>query len=158
MSNGRTPPETLPPPLPTAPPPAPLLRQLHAPSGDRKGPMTMNRLFPFGALAAAAALLFGGLTRAEDKAPAKHQTYAVVVGVGTFADKEIKPRPTADEDARTIAGLLTDKGVGGVPHDHMAVLLSKADEKFGAKEGTKDNILKAVGEAAKKVGKDDTLL
>jgi C-terminal peptidase prc len=120
--------------------------------------MTMNRLFRFGALAAAIALLWGSPTRADEKAPAKGQTYAVVVGVGTFADKEIKPRPTADEDARTIAGLLTDKSVGGVPHDHVSVLLSKADEKFGAKEGTKANILKAVGDAAKKVAKDDTLI
>src|SRR5687768_16425184 len=103
--------------------------------------MTMNRLFRFGALAAAFALLFGSAIRAEEKAAAKGQTYAVVVGVGTFGDKEIKPRPTADEDARTIAGLLTDKAVGGVPHDHVSVLLSQADDKFGAKDGTKANIL-----------------
>jgi carboxyl-terminal processing protease len=120
--------------------------------------MTMNRLFRFGALAAAVALFTGGPARADDKAPAKGQTYAVVAGVGTFADKEIKPRPTADEDARTIAGLLTDKAIGGVPSEHVAVLLSKEDEKFGAKEGTKANLLKAVGDAAKKVTKDDTLI
>jgi len=119
--------------------------------------MRMNRLFRLGALAVAVVLSGGGLlARAEDKAP-KTQTYAVVVGVGTFADAEIKARPTADEDARTIAGILTDKGVGGVPSEHVSVLLSKADEKFGAKEGTKANILAAVGEAAKKVGKEDTL-
>lgn len=118
----------------------------------------MIRLFRLGAIAAAIALFTGVQSRAEDKPAAKTQTYAVVVGVGTFADKEIKPRPTADEDAKTIAGLLTDKSVGGVPTDHVNVLLSKADEKFGAKEANKANILKAVGEAIKKVGKDDTLL
>ena len=117
----------------------------------------MTRLFRLGTLAAAVALFMGGLTRAEEKAT-KSQTYAVVVGVGTFADKEIKPRPTADEDAKTIAGLLTDKSVGGVPSDHVSVLLSAADEKFGAKEGTKANILTAIGDAAGKVGKDDTLV
>lgn len=117
----------------------------------------MRHLFRPGALAAAAALFVAGFAPADDKAP-KPDTYAVVVGVGSFADKEIKPRPTADEDARTIAGLLTDKAVGGVPSDHVAVLLSQADEKFGAQEGTKANILKAIGEAAKKVGKDDKLV
>src|SRR5262249_47870784 len=107
-------------------------------------------------------LFTGGLppaehTRHEAKGP-KSQTYAVVVGVGTFADKEIKPRPTADEDAKTIAGILTDKAIGGVPSDHVAVFLSEKDDKFGAKEGTKANILAAVGDAAKKVGKEDTLI
>jgi len=118
----------------------------------------MIRLFRLGTLAVAAALLMGGLTRADDKSTPKSQTYAVVIGVGTFADKEIKPRPTADEDAKTIAGLLTDKSVGAVPSDHVAVLLSAADEKFGAQEGTKANIVKAIGETVAKVGKDDTLI
>ena len=126
--------------------------------GVMKGPQTMIRQFRLGTLAVAVALLMGGLTRADEKAVPKPQTYAVVVGVGTFADKEIKPRPTADEDAKTIAGLLTDKAIGGVPSEHVSVLLSAADEKFGAKEGTKANILKAVGDAASKVAKDDTLL
>jgi len=120
--------------------------------------MTMNRLFRLGALAVAVALSAGGLlARADDKAP-KTNTYAVVVGVGSFADDQIKPRPTADEDAKTIAGILTDKAVGGVPSEHVAVLLSKADEKFGAKEGTKANVLAAVGDAVKKVGQHDTLV
>src|SRR5829696_1590714 len=95
----------------------------HPPSGDTKGPMTMNRLFRLGALAVAVVLSGGGLlARADDKAPKSH-THAVVVGVGTFADPEIKPRPTADEDARTIAGLLTDKAAGQVPSENVAVLL-----------------------------------
>jgi carboxyl-terminal processing protease len=118
----------------------------------------MNRLFRLGALAVAIAVSAGGLLARADDAPHKANTYAVVVGVGTFADGEIKPRPTADEDARTIAGILTDQAVGGIPAEHVSVLLSKADEKFGAKEGTKANILTAIGDAVKKVGKDDTLL
>src|SRR6478752_3521551 len=116
----------------------------------------MNRLFRLGGIAAAIALFVGGTLFADEKA--KSSTYAVVVGVGTFADKEIKPRPTADEDARTIAGLLTDKAIGQVASENVAVLLSKADEKFAAKEGTKANILAAIGDAAKKVGQHDTLI
>jgi carboxyl-terminal processing protease len=117
----------------------------------------MNRLFRLGGFAAAIALLVGTNLRADEKAT-KTASYAVVVGVGNFADKEIKPRPTADEDAKTIAGLLTDKSIGGMPSDHVAVLLSEKDEKFGAQEGTKANILKAIGDATKKVGKDDKLI
>jgi carboxyl-terminal processing protease len=120
--------------------------------------MTMNRLFRLGALAVAVVLSGGGLSaRADDKAPKSH-THAVVVGVGTFADPDIKPRPTADEDARTIAGILTDKAAGQVPSEDVALLLSKADDKAGAKEGTKANILAAIGDAVKKVGQHDTLL
>jgi len=115
----------------------------------------MIRLFRLGGIAAAIALFVGGTLFADEKA--KSTSYAVVVGVGTFADKEIKPRPTADEDARTIAGLLTDKTVGGFPSEHVAVLLSQKDEKLGAQEGTKENILKAIGDTAKKLGKDDKL-
>src|SRR5436305_15223792 len=77
------------------------------PSGDTKGPMTMNRLFRLGALAVAVVLSGGLAARAEDPAPKSH-THAVVVGVVTFADPDIKPRPTAAEDARTIAVLPTD--------------------------------------------------
>ena len=118
----------------------------------------MIRLFRLGTLAAVAALFMGSTIRADEKAATKSQTYAVVVGVGTFADKEIKPRATADEDARTIAGLLTDKTVGGVATENLSLLLSAKDEKLGAQEGTKANILKAIGEATKKVGKEDKLI
>src|SRR5438105_1759070 len=117
----------------------------------------MIRLFRVSGVAAVIALIMGGALRADEKAT-KTQSYAVVVGVGNFADKEIKPRPTADEDAKTIAGLFTDKTVGGIPSDHVAVLLSQKDEKFGAQEGSKENILKAIGDASKKVGKDDKLI
>src|SRR5947209_10191817 len=40
----------------------------------------------------------------------------------------------------------------------VAVVLSKADDKVGAKEATKANILAAVGDAAKKVGQHDRLV
>ena len=83
----------------------------------------------------------------------------MVVGVGTFADKQIKPRPTADEDAKTIAGLLDRQGHRSLSRAiTSSLLLSKEDEKTGAQEATKANILKALGEATKKVGKDDNLM
>lgn len=117
----------------------------------------MNRLFRLGVLAVAIVMSGGLAARADEKAP-KAETHAVVVGVGTFADPAIKSRPTADTDARTIANILTDKSIGRVPDKNLTLLLSQADEKAGAKEATKANILDAVGAAAKKVGQHDTLI
>ena len=116
----------------------------------------MNRLLRLGALAVAVVLGAGTFARADDKP--KGQTYAVVVGVGTFADTEIKPRPSADADAKAVAALLTDKAVGGIPAENLTLLLSAKAASGPAQTGTKANILKAVGDAAKKAGKDDTLL
>lgn len=117
----------------------------------------MNRFNWLGSIASVVALFLGGVLYADDK-PTKTKTVAVVVGIGSFADKEIKARVTADEDARTMAGILGDACKGGVAKDDLTVLLSEKDDKIGALQGTKANILKAIGEAAKKVGKDDTLL
>lgn len=111
----------------------------------------MRRVVMLGAIVA---LMLGGIAHGDEKA--KGTTHAVVVGVGSFADKEIKPRPTADSDARAVAAVLRDKSIGGVAEGNLALLLSKAEDK--AKQGTKANILEAIGEAVKKAGKDDTLL
>ena len=128
----------------------------HPPRVLTKG-LTMNRLYRLGSFAGVVALLMGGLLHADEK-PTKAKTVAVIVGVGSFADKEIKPRLTADEDARTMSSLLGDALRGGIAKDDLTVLLSEKDDKIGAIQGTKANILKAIGEAAKKVGKDDTLI
>ena len=117
----------------------------------------MKPLRRLGIWAVAALLGFSAATMAED-APAKTRTHAVVVGVGSFADKDIKPRATADTDARAIAKLLTDKSIGGVDPANLSLFLSTADEKTGVKAGTKAAILKAIIEASAKVGKDDTLV
>jgi len=117
----------------------------------------MNRFKWLGSIAGVVALFLGGVLYADDK-PSKTKTVAVVVGVGSFADKEIKSRATADEDARTMAAILGDALKGGIAKDDLTVLLSEKDDKIGAIQGTKANILKAIGEAAKKVGKDDTLI
>ena len=74
-------------------------------------------------LAAAIALAVGlspRATAAEQPAAgaAKPQgPYVVVVGVGEFKDAAIKPRPTADADAKALHALLTDPKVLGVPAD-----------------------------------------
>ncbi len=117
----------------------------------------MNRLRRLGLLALASMIALAPAAVAQE-APAKTKTVAVVVGVGSFADKDIKPRATADTDAMNVAKLLTDKSVGGVDPANLTLLLSGVDDKTGAAVGTKDAILKAIGDAAAKTGKDDTLL
>jgi C-terminal peptidase prc len=94
---------------------------------------------------------------AEDKAtPA--QIYAVIVGVGEFKDAQIKARPTAIADAQALYDVLTDKAAGGIPADHVQLLVSAKDEKRGAKEATKANLVAAFKDAAGKVTKDDRLI
>lgn len=117
----------------------------------------MLRLRSYGI--AAVALLCGIISPlwAED-APAKSKTMAIVVGVGAFADTQIKPRMTADTDAKNIAKLLTTKDIGGVEPANVKLFLSAADDKVGANIGTKEAILKAIGDAAAAVSKDDTLI
>ncbi|WP_020472111.1 S41 family peptidase [Zavarzinella formosa] len=117
----------------------------------------MNRLRRLGIWAVATLLGFSSAAMAQDN-PAKTRTHAVVVGVGSFADKDIKPRATADSDAVNIAKLLTDKSVGGVDPANLTLLLSAVDDKNNAKVGTKEAILKAIGDASAKAGKDDTLV
>jgi carboxyl-terminal processing protease len=116
----------------------------------------MFRLLSLGTLAVAFALSTSFASADEKAATAK--TYAVVVGVGSFGDHDIKARPTADADAKAIYSLLTNKEIGSVPAENIALLLSKPDAALSAQEGTKANILKAIGTIAGKATKDDTIL
>ena len=107
-------------------------------------------------LAAAIALAVGlapRATAAEQPAAgaAKSQgPYVVIVGVGEFKDAAIKPRPTADADAKALYALLTDPKVLGVPADRAKLLLSA--------DATRDAVVKAVDAAAAATGPDDLLL
>jgi hypothetical protein len=76
--------------------------------------------------------------------------YVVVVGVGEFKDPAIKPRPTADADAKALYFLFTDPRYLGVPADR-AKLLTSAD-------ATPDAIVKAIDAAVTATGPDDLLL
>lgn len=84
-------------------------------------------------------------------APARAgEPYVVVVGAGTFTDPAIKPRPTADADAKALYALLTDAMHLGVPKDR-AKLLSGAD-------ATREAVTKALDAAATATGPDDLLV
>ena len=94
---------------------------------------------------------------ADDNKTPGH-TYAIIVGVGEFKDEQLKPRKTAVADAQALYDLMLNKEYVGSPPTDLHLLISGADEKRMAKEGTKANILAAIADVAKKADKNDTLL
>ncbi len=117
----------------------------------------MKRLAWLGLLTVLTAFVPMAQVRADETLqPA--QVYAVVIGVGDYNDRQIIERPTADSDAKAFYDVFTDKNVGGIPPDHVQLLLSAKDEKLGAKAATKANILAAFKTAAQKAGADDRLV
>lgn len=88
----------------------------------------------------------------------RSQPYAVIVGIGQYADPQIKPRPHAEADAAALYDLLSSKDYLGVAPDHMHLLLGKPDDKRKSKAATHDNILKAVHDVATKAGRDDLVI
>ena len=114
--------------------------------------MTQSRF-----IAALSGLLFlflidGAYVRAADNAP---QTRVVLIGIADYADKQIKPRPMAENDAKALYDLFTDKGYLGVEPDHIRLLLGKPDAKRKSEAATADNILKAARWLAESSKKDD---
>jgi C-terminal peptidase prc len=97
--------------------------------------------------------LFGATLRAEDG-----KTYAVIVGIGQFEDKNIKPRPSAITDAKAMYDTLTEKTVGGVDPANVQLLLSGKGEIKESKVASKANILAALKDLAAKAGKDDKVI
>ena len=110
------------------------------------------RAWMFGALAAAvvAAGPQGRVAAQPDAGAIKRGPYIVVVGVGEFTDKAIKPRPTADADAKALHALLTDSKYLGVSADRAKLLLSA--------DATREAVVKAVEAGVAATGSEDTLV
>lgn len=82
--------------------------------------------------------------RAEQPRPAKPQPYVVLVGISNYADKQIKPRPHAEDDAKALFDLLADKKYLGVDAEHRRLLLGDSAKVPGSEAATRANILKAL--------------
>jgi C-terminal peptidase prc len=78
---------------------------------------------------------------AEAKKP---QAYVVLVGISDYADKQINPRPHAEDDAKALYDLVTDKDYLSADADHVRLLLGKEDSSRHSQPATKENITKAV--------------
>src|SRR5262245_11762209 len=70
------------------------------------------------------------LRAAEDKKDenGKPHPYIVLVGINEYADKQILPRPHAEQDAKALYDIFTSKDYLGVDADNVKLLLGKADE------------------------------
>jgi C-terminal peptidase prc len=93
-------------------------------------------------LTALVALAAGRPARAEEKTSG--QPYVVVVGIGQYPDKQIKPRPHAEDDAKALYQLFTNKDYLGVPQSNIRLLLGSPAGDANAQPATRDNILKAL--------------
>jgi len=111
--------------------------------------------------------LLGGLTtlltltlplRAAEEGRAP-RAYAVLVGVGKFSDAAITARPHAEDDAKSLYDVFTDKAHLGIPKDRVRLLLGgAADKERNSQEATRDNILKAAAWVVKEARRDDLVL
>ena len=109
-----------------------------------------------GILAGACAVMaLAGPARAAGAQP---QPYVVIVGISNYADKQIKPRPHAEDDAKALYDLFTDKDAFGVDADHARLLLGTDDAKRGSQSATRENILNALKWVAKEAGPDDLVI
>src|SRR5262249_37767933 len=110
-----------------------------------KGSFCMTKSLFTGLLAvlvwAVASVLPG--TAAE---PKPSQPHVVLVGISEYADKQITPRPHAEDDVKALYDLFTSKDYLGADPDPVRLLLGKEAAQRKSQPATKDNIVKALEE------------
>jgi carboxyl-terminal processing protease len=84
--------------------------------------------------------------------------YVVLVGISNYADKQIKPRPHAEDDAKALFDLLTDKKYLGADSEHSRLLLGDSAKVPGSQPATRENILKALHWIADKAKVGDLVI
>jgi carboxyl-terminal processing protease len=84
--------------------------------------------------------------------------YVVLVGISQYGDKQIKPRPHADADAKALYDVFADKKYLGTPADHIRLLLGSPDEKRHSEPATHANILKALHWVASQAAQEDLVV
>jgi C-terminal peptidase prc len=121
----------------------------------------MTKAMFTGLLAGLAVALAAGLpARAAepDKGEAKaSQPYVVLIGISDYADKQINNRPHAEDDAKALYDLVTNKDYLGADADRVKLLLGKEDKDRHSQPATKENILKAL-EWLKGAKQDDLVI
>src|SRR4051812_26877665 len=108
------------------------------------------------------AVLFAALALAlpvrAAEAPKPPQSYAILVGISDYADKQIKPRAHAEADAAALYDVLTNKDHLGIKSDNLRLLLGKKDAKRGSQDATRENVLKALQWVSDNAGPDDLVI
>ncbi|HZT81159.1 MAG TPA: S41 family peptidase, partial [Gemmataceae bacterium] len=93
------------------------------------------------------------------RAAAEPRAYAVLVGVGRYADAAIQGRSHAEDDVRALYDLLTDPRHLGIPRDHVRLLLGAGPDKARPSEtATRANVLAATRWVAAEAGPDDLVV
>jgi C-terminal peptidase prc len=109
-------------------------------------------------LALALAAVLPARAAEPDKADAQaSQPYVVLIGISDYADKQINPRPHAEDDAKALYDVFTNKDYLGADADHVKLLLGKEDKDRHSEPATKENILKAL-EWLKRAKPDDLVI
>jgi C-terminal peptidase prc len=107
--------------------------------------------------AALAVLALTVSVRAEEARTAS-QPYVVLVGISNYADKQIKPRPHAEEDAKALYDLFTNEKYLGVDAKHVRLLLGSDDPGRHSQKATRKNILDALAWTAAHARGNDLVL
>ncbi|CAN5624973.1 hypothetical protein BH11PLA2_BH11PLA2_40270 [soil metagenome] len=117
-------------------------------------------LYPMKRFLLAATLFVASFSTAmaDEPAKAKQGPYVILAGVGSYDDKAITPRPTADADAKALYDLFTDPKYTDVAKDRAVLLTSTLDEARHGKKATREAILKALHDAVAATGKDDLII
>ena len=101
------------------------------------------------------ALLLGPTRGAESNSSTPH---VVIVGISEFADKQINPRPHAEDDAKALYDLFTNKDYLGATPENVRLLLGKEDAARKSQPATKQNILDAIAWLEKEAKPDDEVI
>ena len=99
--------------------------------------------------------------RAEQPQAEKDKTsqpYVVLVGISNYADKQIKSRPHAEDDAKALFEVFTDKKYLGADAAHSRLLLGDSAKVPGSEPATRDNILKALHWIAENAKTNDLVI
>src|SRR5882724_7282985 len=94
--------------------------------------------------------------RAAEEVKTTPKSYAVLIGISDCGDKDITPRPHAEDDAKALYDLCTNKDYLGV--DHVRLLLGKDDAGRKSQKATRENILKALSWVATEAKRDDLVI
>ena len=76
--------------------------------------------------------------------PSRSQPYVVLVGISEYADKHIKPRPHAEDDAKALYDLFTNKDYLASTRTTSGCCWAATDAGRNSQLATKENILKAL--------------
>src|SRR4051812_27360646 len=90
--------------------------------------------------------------------PAKGRTHVILVGISEYADKQIKPRPHAEDDVKALYDLFTNEDYAAVPKKDVTLLLGKEDKERGGQKATRAAYLKALKDVAKEATANDTVI